>query len=100
LVTLEAHLVVARAMRGLPVVLPKEAISVQGTMSWAGDVAKMMSRLLFNPAAYLERFTLATAEHHAWGEIAGFYKEIIGLKCVWADTEDYLKIMGSSPGAG
>jgi len=99
LVTLEAHIVVARALKGLPLVLPKEALSVQATMSWAGDVAKMFSGLILNPAAYRERFTLATAEHHTWGEIAEYYKEIIGLKVVWADTEDYLTIMGGSKGA-
>jgi nucleoside-diphosphate-sugar epimerase len=98
LVTLEAPVVVARTLKGLPLVLPKEALSVQATMSWAGDVAKMFSRLLLNPSAYRECFTLATAEHHTWGEIAEYYREIIGLKYVAADTEDYLKIMGSSPG--
>ena len=99
LVTLEAPVVVARALKGLPVVLPKEALPVQATMSWAGDVARMMSRLLLNPAAYRECFTLATAEHHTWGEIAEYYREIIGLNYVGADTEEYLKIMGSSKGA-
>ena len=99
LVTLEAPVVVARALKGLPLVLPGEALSVQATMSWAGDVSKMFARLLFNPSAYRECFTLATAEHRTWGEIAEYYKEIIGLKYVAASTEDYLKIMGSSPGA-
>jgi nucleoside-diphosphate-sugar epimerase len=99
LVTLEAPVVVARALKGLPVVLPKEALSVQGTMSWAGDVAKMFARLLFNPSAYREAFTLATAEHHTWKEIAEYYREIIGLKYVAASTEDYLKIMGGTVGA-
>jgi nucleoside-diphosphate-sugar epimerase len=96
LVTLEAPIVVARALKGLPVVLPAEALSVQTTMSWAGDVAKMMSRLLFNSSAFRECFTLATAEHHTWGDIAEYYKELIGLKYVTVDTKDYLKIMGSS----
>ncbi|OGV67649.1 MAG: hypothetical protein A3K19_14710 [Lentisphaerae bacterium RIFOXYB12_FULL_65_16] len=99
LVTLEAPVVVARALKGLPVVLPKEALSVQATMSWAGDVAKMFSRLISNSAAYRECFTLATAEHHTWGEIAEYYKEIIGLKYVGVDTEDYLKLWGSAAGA-
>jgi nucleoside-diphosphate-sugar epimerase len=99
LVTLEAHIVVARALKGLPVVLPREALSVQATMSWAGDVARMMSRLLFMSSTRRECFTLATAEHHTWGEIAEYYKEIIGLECVAADTEDYLKILGSSNGS-
>jgi len=99
LVTLEAPVVVARALRGLPVVLPRAALSVQATMSWAGDVAGMISRLLANPSAYRECFTLATAEHRTWGEIAEYYREIIGLKYLEADTEDYLKIMGLSKGA-
>lgn len=99
LVTLEANLVVARTQKGLPIVLPREALSVQATMSWAGDVARLMSRLLFNPAAYLERFTLATAEHRTWGEIADYYRDIIGLKYVAADTEDYLQIMGGANSA-
>jgi len=99
LVTLEAPIVVARALKGLPVVLPQQALSVQATMSWAGDVAKLFSRLLLNPAAYCERFTLATAEHHAWGAVAEFYREIIGLQVVAADTEDYLGILGGSKAA-
>ena len=99
LVTLEAPIVVARALQGLPIVLPQEALSVQATMSWAGDVAKLMSRLILNSSAYRERFTLATAEHHTWGEIAEYYKETIGLQYVGADTDDYVEIMGGSSGA-
>jgi nucleoside-diphosphate-sugar epimerase len=100
LVTLEAPVVIARAMKGLPVVLPEKALSVQATMSWAGDVAKMFAGLLFNPKAYREAFTLATAEHQTWKEIAEYYREIIGLKYVAASTEDYLEIMGASPRFG
>ncbi|MFA5204687.1 MAG: NAD-dependent epimerase/dehydratase family protein [Lentisphaeria bacterium] len=99
LVTLEAPVSVARALKGLPVVVPREALSVPATMSWAGDVAKMLSRLLFHPAAYRDCFTLATAEHRTWGEIAEYYREIIGLNYVPADTEDYLKIIHNAPWA-
>jgi len=97
LVTLEAPVVVARALKGLPVMIPGEALSVQATMSWAGDVAKMFSRLLLNRAAYRECFTLATAEHRTWGEIAEYYREIIGLQYVAVSTEDYLKILDNAP---
>ena len=96
LVTLEAPVVVARALKGLPVVIPREALNIPATMNWAGDVADMFCGLLFNPKAYRECFTLATAEHHTWGEIAEYYREIIGLEYVAADTADYLKILGSS----
>lgn len=99
LVTLEAPVVIARAMQGRTVILPEAALSVQATMSWAGDVAQMFAGLVLNPGAYGEAFTLATAEHRSWGEIAEYYKEIIGLKYIPVDTEDYLKIMGGTPGA-
>lgn len=44
------------------VLLLKEALSVMGTMSRAGDVARMIARLLLNPAAFGETYTAATAE--------------------------------------
>jgi nucleoside-diphosphate-sugar epimerase len=98
LTTLEAPDLVGRALQGLPVVLPEAAKNVQATMSWAGDVAKMFAGLLFNPEAMCECFTFATAEHHTWGEIAEYYQEIIGLKVVWANTNDYLKTRGGFKG--
>ncbi|NLB40755.1 MAG: hypothetical protein GX815_00555 [Clostridiales bacterium] len=73
LVTLEANVVIHRAMNKLPVLLPEEALPVQGTMSWAGDVAKMLSRLILNSRAYKETYTLATSEHNSWQEIADYY---------------------------
>ncbi|MBQ8755134.1 MAG: NAD-dependent epimerase/dehydratase family protein [Lentisphaeria bacterium] len=102
LVTLEAFLTVGRAFAGKPVVLPAQAKDIQGTMSWAGDVAQMISKLLFNERAFGETFTVATAEHHSWGEIADYYKDICGLKTVWVDKEDFLKMLcgdGCSLGA-
>ena len=94
LITLEANVVVNRAMKGLPVVLPREALPIWGTMSWAGDVATMLSRLVLNPAAFKETYTLSTAEHHTWQEIADYYKEIIGLTYVTVDTDTYVRLLG------
>ncbi|MDD3766425.1 MAG: NAD-dependent epimerase/dehydratase family protein [Eubacteriales bacterium] len=94
LVTLEANVVVYRAQKGLPVIVPQEALPVQATMSWAGDVANMLSRLVLNPAAYGETYTVATAEHHTWQEIADYYNEIIGLEYIPVDTETYLNLFG------
>lgn len=99
LVTLEAPVVVARALQGLPIVLPKAALSVQAAMNWAGDTAKMFAGLLFNPAALQECFTLGSGEHHTWGEIAAYYHDIIGLDYVAAETDDYLAILGGHDGA-
>ncbi len=93
LVTLEAPNTVGRAFAGKPVVLPVQAKKIQGTMSWAGDVARMIAGLLHNDRALGETFTVATAEHHSWGEIADYYKDICGLQAVWVDQEDYLRIL-------
>lgn len=94
LVTLEASNTVARARAGKAVVLPIEAKDKQATMSWAGDVAKMLARLLFNPAAYREIYSVTTSEHHTWGEIAEYYRELCGLRAVWVPKEDYISILG------
>ena len=93
LVILEAPYVVGRTLHGKKLVLPKQAKDVQATMSWAGDVAEMIARLLFNPKAYREIFSVCTAEHMTWGEVADIYKELIGLEAVWVDMEDFLAIL-------
>ena len=97
LVTLEASNTVGRAFAGKAAVLPEQARHVRGTMSWAGDVARMIAGLLFNERAFGETFTVSTSEHHSWGEIAEYYREICGLRAVWADMEDYLRVKVSRP---
>ena len=94
LVTLEAEVVVYRALNKLPLILPEEALPIKGTMTWAGDVAKMLSRLVLNPLAKREVYTVATSENHTWREIAQYYNEIIGLEYIPVDTETYLSIFG------
>ncbi|OQC01269.1 MAG: NAD dependent epimerase/dehydratase family protein [Firmicutes bacterium ADurb.Bin099] len=93
LVTLEADVVIERARHGKTVLLPRQAMDVQATMSWAGDVAKMISRLLFNNAAKRETYTVATAEHNPWRVVADYYKELIGLKYKEVDKEDYISFI-------
>lgn len=95
LVILEADLVVGRAFKGKKIVLPEDALHIQATMTWAGDVARMLSLLLFNHEAYREAFTVATGEHNSWAKIAGFYQELIGLQYVTTDTKTFLGILGS-----
>lgn len=93
LVTLEARVLVYRMLRGMTVVLPEPALNIMGTLSWAGDFGTMVSRLVQNPNAMRETYTIGTAEHYTWGEIAEIYKELGGLKYVTTDTESFLKIL-------
>lgn len=97
LVTLEAPNTVGRAFAGKKVVLPEQARNIQGTMSWAGDVAEMIVKLLFNEKALGETFSVCTSEHHSWGRIAEYYKDLCGLDAVWVDKEDYIRILCSDP---
>ena len=94
LATMEAPMTVARAFAGKPVVLPEQVRTKFTTMTWAGDAAEMTAKLLFNPSAYGEDFTVATSECHTWEEIAGYYKEICNLQAVWVDAEIYNTIPG------
>lgn len=96
LVTLEAYVVIRRAMEGKTVLLPEAAMDVQATMSWAGDVGKLFARLVLNPKAYGEVFSICTSEHHTWREIAEYYREIIGLRYEVIDTEEFLQVWANN----
>ena len=93
LVTLEATNTVGRAQRGKKVVLPIEAKDKPATLSWAGDVSKIISRLLFNEEAKRQAYNICSAESHTWAELADYYNKICGLEAVWVDKEDYLRII-------
>ena len=93
LVTLEAVNNVGRAMKGKKVVLPAQAKNIPATLCWAGDVSKMIAKLLFNEDAKKETFNVCSSEYRTWSEIAEYYHDIAGLEAVWVDKEDYLKIL-------
>ena len=90
LVTLEADSVIGAAKNELTLLLPRQAMQKQATITWAGDVAKMVSRLLFNKQAMREIYHPATSEHNTWETIAGYYKDILGLKYAVVDKDEYL----------
>lgn len=93
LVTLEMPLVVRRMLEGKKLLLPEPAKKVRATMSWAGDVAKMISRILLNKNTFLEAYSVCTAEHNSWEEVAEMYKRIGGLSYTWCDTDTFLEVI-------
>ena len=95
LTTLEAPVLIPRIREGKTVLLPEGAMNVQATMSWAGDIATMIARLLLNPANFGETFTVATAEHHEWQEIAEYYQKLVGMKYALIPNEDFLNVWGN-----
>lgn len=92
--TMEAADFLKRALNGKTVIFPRQMLSKHATMSWAGDVAKLISRLIFNDAAMCEAFTVSTSEHHTWREIMNYYSELVNMRVKIVDLSEYQKIMG------
>ncbi len=93
LVTLEAGVIIRRALAGKKVLLPEGAMKAQATMTWGADVAKMIVRLLFNEKAMREHYTVATAEHNTWETVASYYHDLIGLEYEVIPTDDFLRLV-------
>lgn len=91
LTSLEAPVFMTRSWHKKKVALPTEALDAVTTMTWGGDVGKMLAGLVGNKQALGEAYTLATAEHHTWREVAEIYRELFGLEYVETDTETFLK---------
>ena len=100
LTTMEANSFVNRALAHKITVLPEIAMEKQATLSWSGDVGRMTAGLVLNDRAYGETYTVSTAEHHTWREIAEYYRELIGMAYVTADTETFLWIFDSGSAWG
>lgn len=92
--TLESNMVVWRSQRRVPVALPREMLDKQATLTWAGDVVRLIIRLIGNPDALGEDFNLSTAEHHTWRQIASIYSEVLDTDVQEVETSDYIKALG------
>lgn len=92
--TMEAADFVRRALAGKTVIFPKQMLCKEATLSWAGDVAKLISALVLNGQAMGEAYTVSTAEHHAWQTILDYYKELLNMKVKIVDLKVYQSIMG------
>lgn len=93
LTVLEARHFYHRAKAGKVIPLPECALDIQGTLSWAGDFGKTVARLILNPCTYGEAYTIGTAEHHSWREIAEMYGRLMGLKYQAVSTDDFFRFI-------
>lgn len=92
--TLEANTICYRALQGLPVLMAREILSKQTTLTWAGDVARLVTQLVLNPTAFAEDYNVVTAEHRSWEEIATCYRDFLSLHVLETDLATYTKIVG------
>lgn len=90
--SLEANVLLARAKEGLPVVLPKCMMDLKTTMTWAGDVGKMIAKLLFSVDALEQDFNVATCESVTWRNVSELYHQGIGLDVKEVSIDDYLSL--------
>lgn len=92
--TLEADTILSRSRRRLPVPVPAELLERRTTMTWAGDVARMLRGVIGRDECLRQQFNLTTSEHMTWREVAAIYHRHIGTEVVPIDTEDYVAAIG------
>lgn len=94
LCTLESGSWLRLVLAGHLVPLAYEMLSKQTTMTWGGDVALLMSRLVGNPAALGEDFNVCTSRHQSWGEVAGVYRSVVPLRVREVTLAEYERAAG------
>lgn len=92
--TMEANEFLIRALNGKPVIFPKEMLPKYAAMTWAGDVGKMIARLVLSEAAFGETYTAASAETKTWSNVVHIYQKILGMKVVYVPLSVYEGVVG------
>ena len=89
LLTLGRPQLVRHMRSGEPVKLFEAAKDIPASLTWGGDVAEMIRRLLFQDKTLCEDYNVTTSASHTWGEIAEIYRELFGLRYEWVDELQY-----------
>ena len=92
--TLEADTIIFRSIHNVPVVFAKEMLEKQTTMTWAGDVAKLLAMLVLNDKAFEQDYNIASSESITWKEVSDIYVDKIGLKLKLINIQDYISVVG------
>lgn len=87
--TLESHEWLWRAVKGLPVPMAQEVLERECTLTWGRDVARMIARLLGNPATRGEDFNISTSKHQTWGEVLSVYRDALDFEVKTVTLETY-----------
>lgn len=95
LCTLECGTWLPLALAGHAVPLPPEMLSRQTTMTWGGDVALMISRLLGGEAALGEDYDVCTSRHQSWEEVVGAYRSVVPLEVRRAGLAEFERASGN-----
>ena len=83
-----------RAINGVPVPMPTEMLRKQATMSFAGDVAEMIARLIGKPEALGETFTVSGSDHITWLEVVQAYSSILPFNLCECSADKFISARG------
>ena len=96
LCTLESDSWLRLALAGHAVPLASEMLSKQTTMSWGGDVARMISELVGNAAALGEDYNVCTSKHQSWAEVVDIYQSLVKLRVREVSLKKFEHASGSA----
>ncbi|WP_217511442.1 NAD-dependent epimerase/dehydratase family protein [Vibrio metschnikovii] len=91
----ERDIILSRANMGLEVPMPKEILDKYTTMTWAGDVAKMIEKLILNKDAYAESFNTVSHEYKTWRQVAKYYEDNIGITVKVVNEDQFMPLVTS-----
>ncbi len=92
--TMEANEFLIRALNGKTVIFPKEMLSKRAAMTYAGDVGRMIARLVLNADAFGEMYTAASAETVTWNNVLKIYQKILGMQVKQVPLSVYRDVVG------
>lgn len=96
LVSISGSRLIRWTKEGQVIPLPDKAKDLIAAVDWSGNTGKLIANLLFKPDAFGEAFTISSCQDLTWGEVAGYYEELIGAKFNWMDTSEYIRVHTNS----
>ena len=85
------HRVPQAALEGTPVIMPAFAKKLTAGLDWAGNSGKLIARLLFNPWAYGQTYTISTGQNLTWEQVAQIYTKLTGVEIRWESEAAFLE---------
>lgn len=92
--SLEAELFIYRSLQGKTVLLPRAMMNKTTTLTWAGDVARLISKLVLNKQAYKDDYNIATREHKKWADVLEIYSNVLNMKVRYTNLDKYIQAIG------
>ena len=85
------HRIPQAALAGEPVIMPDCAKKLTAGLDWAGNSGKLIARLLFNPQAYGQTYTISTGQNLTWEQVADIYTKLTGVEFRWESEAAFLE---------